>query len=43
MTQMMAYGIAAMVVSIGAALFVRQRRAAYVVVRPARPERSRVQ
>ncbi|MEK6803324.1 MAG: hypothetical protein AABZ34_11740 [Nitrospirota bacterium] len=43
MTQMIAYGIAAMVVSIGAALFVRQRRAAYVVVRYARSERPRVQ
>ena len=36
MTQMIAYGIAAMVVSIGAALFVRQRRAAYAAVWPAR-------
>ena len=42
MTHMMAYGIATMVVSIGVALFVRQRRAAYAVVRPARPARARV-
>ena len=42
MTQMFVYGIAAIVVSVGAALFARQRRAAYAVVRPARPRRSRV-
>ncbi|HQY57047.1 MAG: hypothetical protein WBB60_03170 [Nitrospira sp.] len=42
MTQVIAYGIAAIVVSIGAALLVRPRRAAYVVVRAARSERPRV-
>ena len=42
MTQMFVYGIAALVVSVGAALFARQRRVAYAVVRPARPRRSRV-
>lgn len=43
MTQMIEYVIAAMVVSIGAALFVGQRCAASVIVRPARSERSRMQ
>ena len=42
MTQVITYGIAAIVVSIGAALLARSRRAAYVVVRQARPERSGV-
>ena len=42
MTQMFVCGIAAIVVSVGAALFARQRRAAYAVVRPARRARSRV-
>ena len=42
MTQVIAYGIAAIVVSIGAALWARPRRAAYVMVRGARPERPRV-
>lgn len=42
MTQVIAYGIAPIVVSIGTALLVRPRRAAYVVVRAARSERPRV-
>ena len=42
MTEMFAYGIAAIVMSIGTALFARQRRPAYAVVRSARPARSRV-
>lgn len=42
MTQVFVYGLVAIVVSIGTALFARQRRAAYAVVRPARPRRSRV-
>jgi len=42
MTQMFVYGIAAIVVSVGAVLFARQRRVGYAVVRPARPRRSRV-
>ncbi len=36
------YGIAAMVLSIGLAALARQRCAAYAVVRPTRPERPRV-
>jgi len=42
MPQVIAYGIAAIVVSIGAVLLAGPRRAAYVVVRAARSERPRV-
>ncbi len=41
MAQFMVYGVMILVASIGAALFVRQRRPAYVVVRRDRQERQR--
>jgi len=41
MTQFMVYGVVILVASIGAAVFVRQRRPAYAVVRREKQERLR--
>ena len=41
MTQFIVYGVVILVASIGAAVFVRQRRPAYAVVRRERHERLR--
>ncbi len=41
MTQLLVYGVVILVASIGAAVFVRQRRPAYAVARRERQERLR--